>query len=124
MAESIVTGGKINHHIWLAPWKIRSFEELETLPAATKPRTSHHRSPGGERRGKRKRSTIFLERQRDDHRPVTKHCRNCFKGNYEETSERRGGTRVGFSELIHVYNLKMNCHCNNCGVRRVVRGIN
>ena len=30
-------------------------EELETLPAGTKPGTSHHRSPGGERRGKRKR---------------------------------------------------------------------
>ena len=28
---------------------------LETLPAGTKPRASHHRSPGGERRGKRKR---------------------------------------------------------------------
>ena len=32
-----------------------SVEKLETLSAATKPRTSHHRSPGGERRGKRKR---------------------------------------------------------------------
>ena len=37
-------------------------ECLETLPAGTKPRTSHHRSPGGEMRGKRKRSTIFLEK--------------------------------------------------------------
>ena len=27
--------------------KIWSFEERETLPADTKPRTSHHRSPGG-----------------------------------------------------------------------------
>ena len=26
-----------------------------SLPAGTKPRTSHHRSPGEERRGKRKR---------------------------------------------------------------------
>ena len=31
------------------------FYEVQTLPAGTKPRTSHHRSPGGERRGKRKR---------------------------------------------------------------------
>jgi len=30
-------------------------KKLETLPAGTKPRTSQHRSPGGERRGKRKR---------------------------------------------------------------------
>ena len=35
-------------------------EELETLPAGTKPRTSHDRSPGGERRGKRKRLTTAL----------------------------------------------------------------
>ena len=34
--------------------KIGSVEELETLPAGSKPRTLHHRSPGGERRGKRK----------------------------------------------------------------------
>ena len=31
-------------------------------PAGTKPRTSHHRSPGGERHRKRKRLAIFLER--------------------------------------------------------------
>jgi len=40
---------------WLASRKISSVEELETLPAGAKPRTSHHRSPGGDRRGKRKR---------------------------------------------------------------------
>ena len=38
--------------------------ELETLPAAVKPRASKLRSPGGERRGKKKRTTIFLERTR------------------------------------------------------------
>ena len=42
--------------------------ELESLPTRTKPRTSHDRSPGGERRGKRERSTIFLERTRETHR--------------------------------------------------------
>ena len=36
-------------------------QELETLPAGTKPKTSHHRLPGGERRWKRKRRTIFLK---------------------------------------------------------------
>ena len=35
---------------WLASRKIWSVEKLETLPAGTKPRTSHHRSPAGERR--------------------------------------------------------------------------
>ena len=42
--------------------KVLSVEELETLPAGTKPGASHHRWPGGERRGKRKRSTISPDR--------------------------------------------------------------
>jgi len=48
-------------HKRLASWKISSVEELETPSAGTKPRPLHHRSPGGERRGK----TIFLERTRE-----------------------------------------------------------
>ena len=35
--------------------RLQSVEELETPPARTEPRTSHHRSPGGERRGMKKR---------------------------------------------------------------------
>ena len=38
------------------------------IPAATKPVTSHHGSPGGERRGNRNHSTIFIETPRKDHR--------------------------------------------------------
>ena len=53
--------------------------ELETLPAVTKPRTSHHRSPGGERRGKRKRWKFFLKRTREDRHQTDEHW-NCFKG--------------------------------------------
>ena len=48
-------GGQSHYRKWLASQKIWSVEELETLPACTKPRTSHRRSPGGKRRGKRKR---------------------------------------------------------------------
>ena len=55
----------------------------------TKPRTSHHRFPGGERRGKRRRSTIFLERTREGHGQSDEHL-NCFIGNVGEISERRG----------------------------------
>ena len=44
---------------------VSGVEELETLTAGTKPRTSHHRLPGGDRRGKNKRSTIFLESRRE-----------------------------------------------------------
>ena len=40
---------------WPISHKMLSVEKLETLPAGTKPKTPHHRSPGGERRGKRKR---------------------------------------------------------------------
>ena len=42
--------------------------ETETLPAGTKLRTSRHRSPRRERRRKRTRSTIFVERTRKRHR--------------------------------------------------------
>ena len=95
------TGGQSNPHKWLAFRKIWSVEKLETLPAGTKPRTSHHRSPGGERRGK-----IFLERTRESHRQSGEHW-NRFKGNVGETSERRHGAHMGFSEP-HRYHLKLN----------------
>ena len=71
----------------------------ETLSAGTKPKTSHHRSPGAERRGKRKRQTIFLKRTREGHRQSDEHW-NRFKGDVGETSERRCGEHVGFSERI------------------------
>ena len=72
--------------------KIRSVEELKTQPAGTKPRTSHHRSLGGERHGKRKLSTIFLGRTREGHRQSEEHW-NRFKDNVGETSETRGGAQ-------------------------------
>ena len=40
--------------------KIRSLKKLEKLPVGTKPIT-HHQSPGGERRRKRKRLTSFFK---------------------------------------------------------------
>ena len=67
-----------------------------TLNVGTKSRTSYHRSPGGERRRKRKCSIIFLERTRKGHHQN----QNRFKGNVEESSERWGGARMGFSEHI------------------------
>ena len=87
------TGGQSNHHRRLASQKIRSVEELETLPAGTKPRISHHRSPGGERRRKKKRSMIFLERTWKGHRQSVQHW-NGFQGNIGETPERRGGAHM------------------------------
>ena len=76
------------------PSQVACCKELETLPAGTKPGTSHHRSPGAERRGKRKRYTIFLERTREGHHQSDEH----FKGEVGETSERRGGAHMGFSK--------------------------
>ena len=43
-------------------------KSLRDTTCGHKAKTSHHRSPGRERRGKRKRWTIFLERTRDGHR--------------------------------------------------------
>ena len=68
-----------------------SVEELETLPAGTKPRTSRHQSPGGERNRKSKHSTIFLWRTSKGHRQSGRHW-NCFKSKSREISERRRRT--------------------------------
>ena len=73
---------------------LTSVEKLKTLPAYTKPRTSHHWPPGGERHGKRKRLMSFPERMKEGHRQSDEHW-NHFKGNLGETSD-----RVGFSECI------------------------
>ena len=54
---------------------------------------SHHLSPGGESRGKRKHQTIFLERTREYSRLSDEHW-NCLKGDVEETSERDGVVRI------------------------------
>ena len=56
----------INSHKWIASQKIWSVEKLETLPAGTKPRTSHHQSPGGERGVKKgsARQSSFRGRER------------------------------------------------------------
>ena len=78
-------GGHSNHHKWLASGKILNVEKLETLPADTKPRTSHHRSPGGGvERGSVRRSSLK--------------GREGAIVNAGETSERRDEAHMGFSE--------------------------
>ena len=47
----------------------------------------------------RKPHTIFLEMTRDGHGQSDEHT-DCSKGNVGETSERRGGAHMGFSERI------------------------
>ena len=96
------TGRQSSHHKWLVSRKIWSVEQLEASPGGINRRTSHHRPPGGDRRGKRKRPTIFFEtneRTREGHRRWDEHW-NRFKGNVGETSERRCGAHMGFSERI------------------------
>ena len=73
-----------------------SVEKLETLPAGTKPRTSHHRSPGGERRKKRKRWTIFLERDIVNQT----NTETVSKVTLGKTSQKRGGAHMSFSKRI------------------------
>ena len=56
MTEQIDWGKATNHHEWLASRKIPSVEELGNVTAGTRPKTSHHRSPGVEDRGVERRS--------------------------------------------------------------------
>ena len=51
--------------------------------------------------------TIFLERTREGHRQSDKHWIR-FKGNDEETSQRRGEAHMGFSERIIIYHLELD----------------
>ena len=66
--------------------KIWSVEKLETVPAGTKPRPSHHWSPGGEGHWKRKRWTIFLDRTREGYRQSDEYC-NVSKERWENSRE-------------------------------------
>ena len=43
------TGRQSIHYKWLVALKIWTTEQFETLPVGTKPRTSYHWSPGGQR---------------------------------------------------------------------------
>ena len=100
----------INVHYYCyyyASRKILSVEELETLPAGTKPRTLHHWSPGGERRGKRKPQIIFFDRTREGYCQPDKHW-NRFKGNIGQTSERQGGVHSYGLFRAHRYHLELN----------------
>lgn len=75
---------------WLG--HLKSIEELETLPAGTKPRTSHHQQPKGEKWRERKCSKIDLKRPRKSHQSGW-HW-NRFKGSqYQEHLWETGGRK-------------------------------
>ena len=78
--------------------------ELDTLPAAVKPRASKLRSPGGEGRGKRKRTTTFLERTRKGHLEPDQHW-NCPKSHNDKCCEKWGGTHKGLPERVDIFEL-------------------
>ena len=83
---------KSNHREWLESRKILSVEELETLPADTKPRASHHRSPGGE----------MSRTKKGRHRAIVSQTNigTASKATLEKRGERDGVERtiMGFSE--------------------------
>ena len=97
--------------------KIWSVEDLETLPAGSKPRTSHHRSPGGERRWKKE---ALDDLPWKDERGCSSIRRTLepFKGNFGKTSERRAEAHMDFSERIYtILNLSL-IHIWRCRRRR------
>ena len=84
---------KNKHHKLLASRKNSSVEKLQTLPADTKPRTSHidRLEERGVGRGSTRRSS--LKRTRQDYRESDGRC----KGNSGGTSaKRRGSAHMGF----------------------------
>ena len=82
-------------------WQARLIKNAYTrLSLAIRRLVSDQNQRGGERRWKRKRYTVFLERTREGHRHSDEHW-NRFKGNVGESSERRGGEHMDFSERIY-----------------------
>ena len=84
---------------WHTYWKIWRVVELQTLPAGTEPRTSHHWSSGEERLRKRQQSQTYLKRTRVGYFQSEQHW-NFFEGNIGKTSERQGDAHVGFPECV------------------------
>ena len=51
---------------------------------------------------------------------VTGTQRKCFNGNAGDTSERRRGAHMGFSERIDLYHLKVNGNQRHAAMRVIV----
>ena len=86
-SEGKLPSGQSNPHKWLASQKIWSVEELETLAAGTKPRTSHNRSP--EERGverERARRSSLKGRERAIVRRTLEPFQGRRWGNFWETA--------------------------------------
>ena len=71
------------------------------LHAGTKPKTSHHRSPGGERCRESKHLMREGRHQSDEHW-------SRFKGNTSETSERLDGKHINGLSWAYRYHLELN----------------
>ena len=99
------------HILWNLLQRYEWLSSARHYLAGTKPRTSHHRSPGwGERRRMRKRSIILLERtnERKGHRQSDPTL-ELFQGqHYGETPERRGGAHNYGPSWAHRYHLELN----------------
>ena len=78
-----ISGGIRGRAFTLSSSPSRSVEELETLPAGTKPRTPHHRSPGGERHRK-KEALDDLSRKDERGSSSVRRTWNCFKTTLEK----------------------------------------
>ena len=70
------------------------------MSADTKPSTPQHRSPGGKRRNKRQRSTIFLKQDEKGPQSVRRTLEMIFLNKDGELPERRGRAHMGYSERI------------------------
>ena len=70
---------------------------LTPPPAGTKPRASYHRLPGRQAWKEGALDDLPSKDEREGHRQSGERW-NRFKGNGGETTEGRGGARMGFSE--------------------------
>ena len=97
------------YHKRLAFRKIWNIEEIEILPAGTKQRTSHHRSPRGERVERALRSTVFFEQSWKDKTGPSSTTRTVepFQRQRRGNSWEMGWSAYGLSGT-HRYHLELN----------------
>ena len=83
------------------------FEKRETPPVDTKPRTSHHWSPGGREAWKEE---ALDDLPWNDERAIVNQTNIAIvsKGNFEDTSQRRGGAHImGAFPSAQIYHLEL-----------------
>ena len=101
-----------NKKSWVAPYygcsRSPVLRSLSPYTCGHKTKDSHHRSPGGERRRQRKRSTVFLEGTLENGPSTIRPMLELFQRQHWGTPGRRGRAHIYGLSRAHRYHLELN----------------